>query len=97
MAFRRTENRADQWRTLVEVHADLLAALPHEACVNEAAFRDYVTSGEHRGVRFTPAVDELSKQELAALAEFIHHRAQFDMDASCFDAFNQAFQHSLRS
>jgi hypothetical protein len=88
MTFRRKSNRADHWRTLCEVHADLLAGGPADALVNEKAFRDYLTSGEHRGHRFVPAVGDLPAPVFAGLTDFVIHKTQFDMDVEYFDAFN---------
>jgi hypothetical protein len=69
-----------------------LSHVPTKALVREDAFRDYVTRGAHRGVRFSPSVFELSRESLADLWTFIQHRAQFDMDAIGFDDFNEAFR-----
>jgi hypothetical protein len=88
VSFRRTLNRHDLWRELLAEHVGLLDALPRGARETEAAFRDYVTSGTHRGVAFSPSVDELSVEAFEALSRFINHEAQFDMDASLFDSFN---------
>ena len=67
----------------------MLDELPHGARETEVAFRDYVTSGTHRGVRFSPSVGELSVEAFEALSRFINHEAQFDMDATLFDSFNE--------
>lgn len=91
MSFRKDFNRHERWRKLVTDNADLLADLPREALVRENAFRDYVTHGAHRGVRFSPSVFELPSESIEKLWTFIGHRAQFDMDAMLFDDFNEAF------
>jgi hypothetical protein len=88
MTFRRKSNRADHWRAMCEDHAELLAGVPAEALLNEKAFRDYLTRGEHRGHRFAPAVDELPAAVFAGLSRFVHDVTQFDMDVKYFDAFN---------
>jgi hypothetical protein len=92
VGFRRETNRHDWWNRLVQENAELLSHVPKEALVRENAFRDYVTSGAHRGVRFSPSVFELSEQSLEDLWTFINRRAQFDMDAGLFDDFNEAFR-----
>ena len=92
MSFRRTSNKHDWCTHLVHASADLLEDLPRDALASEAAFRDYVTHGVHRDVPFCPSVTELSPESLDKLWSFIHHRAQFDMDASLFESFNGAYR-----
>jgi hypothetical protein len=92
MSFRRDSNAHERWCRLVRENADLLADLPPEALVRENAFRDYVTRGVHRGVRFSPSVSELSRDALEKLALFIYHRTEFDMDVIRFDDFNEAIR-----
>lgn len=92
MSFRKTGNRHGIWADLVAENRDLLVDLPREALSSEAAFRDYVTRGRHRGVAFNPMVFELSRDSLDRLWTFINHRAQFDMDAANFEHFNDAFR-----
>ncbi len=92
VGFRRTSNSHDRWCTLVQENAHLLADIPRGALSREIAFRDYVTRGVHRGVRFSPSVFDLSTESLESLWTFIQHRAQFDMDAALFDDFNEAFR-----
>ena len=92
MSFRRASNAHDRWHNLVQANASLLGALPPDAVTSEAAFRDYATSGVHRGVVLAPAVSELPIEALCDLGTFIHHRAHFDMDVTLFDSFTRAFQ-----
>lgn len=96
MSFRRKSNGHDLWSALVRENAALLVDVPRGALIRESAFRDYVTRGSHRGVELSPSVFELSAESLAKLWTFINHRAQFDMDASLFDDFNEAFRRSRR-
>ena len=77
---------------MVQENGVLLTELPHEATANEAAFRDYVTKGLHRGRPMVPSVFDLSTQALDDLWTFINTKAEFDMDASLFDDFNEAFR-----
>lgn len=92
MGFRRESNRHDWWAKLVAENSELLADLPRGALIREIAFRDYVTTGVHRDVRFAPSVFDLATPSLDRLWDFIQRRAQFDMDASLFDDFNEAFR-----
>jgi hypothetical protein len=92
MGFRRTWNHHDVWLSLVRENMSLLTELPKGSLVNEQAFRDYVTSGIHRGVLLEPSVSELSARALNDLAMFINYRTQFDMDVIRFDAFKTALR-----
>ena len=94
MSFRRRSNAHDRWAALVRESSDLHSEVPRAALARESAFRDYVTSGVHRGTKFAPSVFELSPDALTKLWTFINHRARFDMDASLFDDFNEAFRRS---
>src|SRR5262245_39624346 len=95
MSFRRQLNRREWWLAVVDDGKELLREVPESALANEAAFRDYVTRGLHRGVRFSPCVFELSSAALDDLYSFINRVAKFDMDALLFDDFNEAFQRKL--
>jgi hypothetical protein len=90
MAFRRNANRHDHWLRAVHEHAGLLRDLPQAALANEAVFRDYLTRGEHEGVKLHPSVFELSRNALEDLWVFVNHEMQFDMDCVLFDDFNLA-------
>jgi hypothetical protein len=92
MSFRRKHNRADMWTEIVAENKQLLSELPPAALRSEQAFRDYVTSGVHAAVAFSPSVESLSPRALEDLWTFINHKAQFDMDAVLFESFNSAFQ-----
>ena len=92
MSFRRSRNSHDLWRALVHENADLLAQLPPKALESEQIFRDYVTRGVHDGLPLTPSVFELSPAAVENLWRFINHKAQFDMDATLFDDFNEAYR-----
>lgn len=92
LSFRRSNNRLDEWKTLVAENADLLASLPDEALTDESSFRSYVTHGIVRGARVQPSVPELSPDAVEALWVFVNHKAAFDMDASLFDDLNTAVQ-----
>ncbi len=92
MSFRRTNNRYDNWKTLVAENADLLASLPNAAIANESSLRSYVTNGTLHGIGIHPAVHELSPEAVDALWTFVHHKAEFDMDASLFDDLNAVFR-----
>jgi hypothetical protein len=92
MSFRRKPNAHDWWLTVVRENTALLTELPPEATANEAAFRDYVTKGVHRDMPLAPSVFDLSTQALDDLWAFINRKAQFDMDATLFDDFNEAFR-----
>jgi hypothetical protein len=92
MRFRRETSSHDVWRQVVRQYAALLKELPPQALVNEQAFRGYVTNGVYRGTKLSPTVFELSPGALDDLWNFINNRAQFDMDATLFDDFNEAFK-----
>lgn len=92
MTFRRTNNKHEGWRVLVQENHVLLCELPAAALANENAFRDYVTRGVHRDITLTPSVFDLSAKARAGLFEFMHAKACFDMDVTGFDDFNEAFR-----
>ena len=91
MSFR-SASRHDIWNGLVQNNRTLLSELPREALANKEAFRDYVTSGTHRRVVLKPSVFELSSEAITNLWTFINQKTQFDMDATLFDNFNEAFR-----
>jgi hypothetical protein len=92
MSFRRKTNSHEWWREVVRENAALLRDVPATAVSNKPAFCDYVTRSEHKGLKLSPSVFELSSQALDDLWTFINYKAQFDMDAICFDHFNEAFR-----
>jgi hypothetical protein len=92
MTFRRRTNSHDRWLSIVRENAALLSELPHLATATEAAFRDYVTRGVSRDIPLTPSVFELSTTALDDLWTFINQKAHFDLDATLFDDFNEAFR-----
>lgn len=85
------------WLSLVRKNASLLSELPPEATASEAAFRGYATLGMIDGKSMIPSVFDLSAEALDDLWAFINHRAQFEMDATLFDYFNEAFTLRHRS
>ncbi len=91
MGFRRSLNSHDFWKIVVQENIGLLKALPEKATVSEAAFRDYVTCGVHRGEALEPSMFDLSRQDLDALWDFINKKACFDMDALLFEDFKKAY------
>jgi hypothetical protein len=92
VSYRRRASKHDLWTSVVEASDDLLAEVPAGALSSEAAFRDYLTRGVHRGVAYRPTVFELDAAALDKLWCFINERAQLDMDATLFDDFNEAFR-----
>jgi hypothetical protein len=92
MSYRKSYNYHDGWLSIIKENGELLSGLPKEALTSEKAFRDYVTIGSHRGKEFKPTVRELSASALNDFLDFINSKAQFDMDATLFDAFNAAFR-----
>ena len=73
----------------MEENKALLQALPSAALINEKAFRSYLTSVVYGDVTFKPAISELSPSVFEDLAFFVLHKAQFDLDATLFENFNQ--------
>jgi hypothetical protein len=69
----------------------LVSELPAEALARETVFRDNVTSGMHQEKVLTPSVFELSRTALNDLYAFMG-KAEFDMDVTLFEHFNQAFR-----
>ena len=92
MSFRRTFNEQEGWRTLVQENRALLSELPVDALVNQNAFCDYVTRGVHKDFALSPSVFEISAKARADLFDFMHGKAQFDMDVTSFDHFNEALR-----
>jgi hypothetical protein len=92
MSYLKSTSRHDRWLSVVAASEDLLATIPRGALVNEAAFRDYLTRGAHCGTVHRPTAFELDADALERLWLFIHDRAQFDMDATLFDHFNEALR-----
>ena len=98
MSFRRKRNRHDVWLAICARHADLLSCLPEAAVQSEERFRALVTVGElvdERG-RSVVRLCDLSDAEIRCLGLFIYNKAQFDMDAVCFDAFNDEYRRRSR-
>jgi hypothetical protein len=97
MSFRKTSNRHDCWLAIVRENPVLLEEIPVCALESELAFRDYVTTGAHRGVTIAPGVAELSTPAIHHLWRFINHKTYIDMDAGSFDAFNKEYRNRCSS
>ena len=92
MSFRRTSNAHDCWLAVVRENSNLLREIPTSVLATERAFREYVTEGAIRGSVVSPSIPELSDQAIESLGAFIHHKAQFDMDATLFHGFNAEYR-----
>ena len=99
MSFRRNTNRHDFWVDICAEYSDLVASLPRCIFESEKHFRNFATRGTARDGEGVVIVSlaNLTDEQINGLWDFIQNGAQFDMDASLFDAFNAEFRNRFSS